>query len=78
MLSILLVDNRTYQEATKSVLITKLEEVFGQFKSKDDTELIPSPGYLGSEECTNQGCKRYLFFRNVFFESKFYIRIDRW
>jgi hypothetical protein len=65
MLSTVLDDNRTYQEATKSVFIGKLEDVFREYKSKGDTELIPSLGYCGSEECTNQGCKGYSFFGNV-------------
>jgi len=65
MLSMILDDNRTYQEATKSVLIGKLEDVFSEFKSKGDSELIPYLGYCGSEECTNQGCKGYSFFGNV-------------
>ena len=38
MLSMVLDDNRTYQEATKSVLIGKREDVFKEFKSKVETE----------------------------------------
>lgn len=65
ILSMVLDDNRTYEEATKSVFIGKLEDVFREFKLKGDTELIPSPGHCDFEECTNYGCKGYSFFGNV-------------
>ena len=70
MLSLVLDEIRIYQEVNKDVFISKLEDVFNQFKAKGDTELIPSPGKCGSEDCTNQGCKGYSFFGNV---SKEYI-----
>ena len=34
ILSMVLDDNRTYQEATKSVLLSKLDDVFREFKYK--------------------------------------------
>lgn len=64
MLSIVLDDNRTYQEASKDAYLEKLNEVFEKFKAKGDTMLIPSSGFCGSDECTNQGCKGYSFFGN--------------
>lgn len=65
MLSLVLDDRVTYQGATKSVLIGKLEEVFKKFKSKGNTELSVLSGICGSEFCSNQGCKGFSFLGNV-------------
>lgn len=65
MLSMVLNETRSYQDVTKDIFVSKLDEAFQKFKSKGDTELIPSPGKCGSEECSNQGRRGYSFFGNV-------------
>ena len=64
MLSVVLDDNRTYQEATKSVLKGKLENVFSEFKSKGDKELVQLPGNSETDESVIIECKRYTFIGN--------------
>lgn len=61
MLSMVLIDDITYQEATKEVFLEKLEEIFIEFKEKGETILIPFRGKCGSEDCTNRGCTGYSF-----------------
>ena len=41
MLSLALDETRIYQETTKDVFVSKLDEVFQIFKSNGNTELIP-------------------------------------
>jgi len=61
MLSMVLSDERTYQEATKAVFLEKLDEIFIEFKEKGETFLTPYKGKCGSEDCTNKGCTGYSF-----------------
>ena len=64
MLSLILDDRKTYQEATKEVFIEKLKGAFKKFKKENDTSLTPYPGICQSTECTNTGCKGYSFVGN--------------
>lgn len=64
MLSLILDDTKTYQEATKEVFIEKLKGAFKKFKKENDTSLTPYPGICQSIECTNTGCKGYSFVGN--------------
>jgi len=61
MLSLVLNDDITYQEAIKEIFLEKLEEIFIEFKEKGETKLTPYKGKCGSEECTNRGCTGYSF-----------------
>ena len=61
MLSMVLSDDKTYQEATKTVFLEKLEELFVEFKENGETLLTPYNGTCGSEDCTNRGCTGYSF-----------------
>ena len=65
MLSLILDDSKTYQEASKEVFIEKLKDAFDKFKKENDNNLIPYPGICGSEECDNMGCKGYSFVGNI-------------
>ena len=64
MLSLILDDRKTYQEATKEVFIEKLKGAFKKFKKENDTSLTTYPGICQSTECTNTGCKGYSFVGN--------------
>lgn len=46
MLSIILDDNRTYQDATKVDFLNKVENLFKKFKNSGDTFLTPHLGNL--------------------------------
>ncbi len=61
MLSMVLSDERTYQEATKTVFLEKLEELFVEFRENGETQLTTYNGTCGSEDCTNRGCTGYSF-----------------
>ena len=61
MLSMVLSDEQTYQEATKTVFLEKLEELFVEFRENGNTQLTPYIGTCGSEDCTNRGCTGYSF-----------------
>jgi hypothetical protein len=65
MLSIILDDSKTYQEATKEVFLEKLKDAFKKFKKENDTSLTPYQGICQSTECTNTGCKGYSFVGNI-------------
>ena len=56
----LLNDDRTYQEAKKSLFLKKLRRVFDELGSKGENRLEMCGGICGSEEC-NFGCRGYLF-----------------
>jgi tetratricopeptide (TPR) repeat protein len=64
MLSLILDENKTYQDATKEVFLEKLNEAFEKFKKESDTQLKPYPGVCQSTECTNSGCTGYSFVGN--------------
>ncbi len=57
----LLDPSRTYQDAFKDVFMSKLGEVFDQFKARGDNHLTPWPGKCASCECENKGKKGYCF-----------------
>lgn len=65
MLSEVLSNDITYQEAHKEVFVEKLNGAFNKFKKENDTNLIPFPGVCASKECTNNGCKGYSFVGNI-------------
>lgn len=69
MLSMILLDERTYQDATKDMFLEKLEEIFVEFKENGETLLIPFKGTCGSEDCTNKGCTGYSFVGKISNES---------
>ncbi len=62
MIDAFLDDNLTYQNFEKCIFISKLQNVFDQFKNAGDTELIMHEGMCG--DC-NKGCKVYSFIGNV-------------
>ena len=61
MLSLILDDSKTYQDATKEVFLEKLKGAFESFKNEKDQKLNYYPGVCNSTECTNTGCKGYTF-----------------
>ena len=61
MLSLILDENKTYQDATKDVFLNKLKGAFETFKNEKDQKLNYYPGVCNSSECTNTGCKGYTF-----------------
>lgn len=65
MLSEVLNNDITYQEAHKEVFVEKLNDAFNKFKREKDTSLTPFPGICVSKECTNTGCKGYSFVGNI-------------
>ena len=65
MLSLVLNNDITYQDAHKEVFVEKLNEAFNKFKKENDTSLTPYPGVCMSKECTNIGCKGYSFVGNI-------------
>ncbi|MBK6339862.1 MAG: hypothetical protein IPF63_09800 [Bacteroidetes bacterium] len=70
MVGLVLDDHKTYQDATKTVFISKLTDVFQQFIDKGDTCLMPYRGVCVSKFCNNNGCSGYSFYGN---KSKMYI-----
>ena len=61
MLSLILDENKTYQDATKDVFLKKLNGAFETFKNEKDQKLNYYPGVCNSNECNNTGCKGYTF-----------------
>ncbi|SEF77301.1 tetratricopeptide repeat protein [Flavobacterium urumqiense] len=64
LLEELLNDNRTYQKATKTTFLKKMNIVFQQFKQEKDTALIPYVGSCGGETCKSYGCTGFSFIAN--------------
>lgn len=60
-LSYLLDDSRTYQDATKSIFIEKVSEVFEEFRRAGDSDVKAYPGKCCSGTCPNLGCTGYSF-----------------
>ena len=52
-LELILEDNISYQDTTKTIFLEKLDEVFNEFK-KEDNKLIAYQGKCNSDECTNK------------------------
>jgi hypothetical protein len=65
MLSVLLDDDKTYDDAEKEVFLAKMEIIFEQFRNDGDSELIPSRGNCGSKKCSSAGCSGYAFEGNL-------------
>jgi len=64
MLSEILEDSRTYQDADKELFIERLTEALEKFKDLGkDTVLEAIPGECGNESC-NKGCRGYAFTGN--------------
>ena len=62
-LKLILEDNVSYQDTTKTIFIEKLNEVFQEFKKEDD-KLIAYQGKCNSNECSNNNKKGISFIGN--------------
>jgi hypothetical protein len=65
MLDVLLDDDKTYQDASKELFLSRLSDVFEYFKKYGDTSLNPYQGVCNSEICSNKGCRGYSFIGNI-------------
>ena len=63
-LEILLDNNISYQNTSKTIFIEKLKEIFIKFKQKD-TQLIPLEGICCSAECYNKDNAKVSFIGNI-------------
>lgn len=63
-LEVLLDEDKTYQDTTKEMFISKLSEAFIKFKESKDDSLYFREGKCGSKLCKNRGCKGYTFIGN--------------
>ena len=62
MVDMLLDENRTYSDLTKTRFIIKLRNAFSQFIEAGDDCLMIYPGACCSEECDSCGCSGFTFF----------------
>ena len=62
-LELILEDDVSYQDTTKTIFLQKLKEVFKDFQ-KEDNKLIPYKGKCNSGECTNKNKKGIAFVGN--------------
>ena len=62
-IELILEDNVSYQDTTKSIFLQKLKEVFKDFQ-KEDNKLIPYEGKCNSDKCTNKNKKGIAFVGN--------------
>ena len=62
-LELILEDDVSYQETTKTIFLNKLNELFLEFK-KEDSKLIPYKGKCISEECSNKNMNGISFVGN--------------
>ncbi len=69
-LRIHLKEEYSYQDTTKLIFLSKLDQVFNKFKNVGDTELLIYPGACAGKACDNCGVKGYRFVGNF---SKHYI-----
>jgi len=69
-LRLYLKDEYSYQETTKLIFLSKLDQVFSKFKGVGDTELLIYPGACAGKGCDNCDAKGYRFVGN---HSKNYI-----
>ncbi|PZX60093.1 hypothetical protein [Hydrotalea sandarakina] len=65
MLSVLLDDDKTYQDVPKELFVQKLEAVFETFQQNGDTCLTAHAGTCYSDSCPNAGCRGYAFVGNA-------------
>lgn len=63
-LELILEDNISYQDTTKSIFLKKLEDVFKEFK-KEDNKLIAYQGKCNSTECSNKNKNGFSFVGNI-------------
>lgn len=64
MLELLLNDSYTYQDADKYKFLEKLEELFNEFKSFNDSKLLIEKGKCAGKDCENCGCSGYALIGN--------------
>lgn len=62
-IELILEDNVSYQDTTKSIFLQKLKEVFKDFQ-KEDNKLIPYEGKCNSDKCSNKNKKGIAFVGN--------------
>lgn len=62
-LELILEDDVSYQDTSKMIFLQKLDEVFNEFKTKDN-ELIAYQGKCNSDECTNKNKSGVAFVGN--------------
>ena len=62
-IELILEDNVSYQDTTKSIFLQKLKEVFTDFQ-KEDNKLIPYEGKCNSDKCTNKNKRGIAFVGN--------------
>ena len=62
-LELILEDNVSYQDTTKTIFLEKLDEVFIEFK-KEDNKLIDYQGKCNSNECSNKNKNGFSFVGN--------------
>jgi hypothetical protein len=62
-LDLILEDEVSYQDTSKTIFLEKLEEVFKEFETEDDL-LIPYEGKCNSNECSNRNKKGISFVGN--------------
>jgi len=62
-LKLILEDNVSYQDTTKTIFLEKLNEVFKEFK-KEDNKLIAYQGKCNSNECSNKNKNGFSFVGN--------------
>lgn len=63
-LELLLNDSYTYQDAEKNIFLEKLEELFEEFKSFNDSQLILEEGKCIDNYCENCSCTGYALIGN--------------
>ena len=63
-LELILEDNVSYQDTTKTIFLEKLDEVFKEFK-KEDNKLIAYQGKCNSNECSNKNKNGISFVGNI-------------
>lgn len=65
MLSEVLDDNKTYQDADKVLFIERLTDVIEKFKDWGaETKLEAISGECGNKKCNSKGCRGYTFLAN--------------
>jgi hypothetical protein len=69
-LRIHLKEEYSYQDTTKFIFLSKLDQIFNKFKNAGDSELLIYPGACAGKACDNCGVKGYRFVGNY---SKNYI-----
>lgn len=63
-IELILDDNVSYQDTSKTIFLEKLEDVFKEFK-KEDNKLIDYQGKCNSNECSNKNKNGFSFVGNI-------------